>query len=165
MSTTTPNLGLFKYDPSTDGKEVFSITTALNDNWDKIDNLDPLPDQTGKSGCILTTDGSKTSWGSTAEVHCIIETYMDGTSWYRLYSDGWCEQGGYVSSIPSGTAGVTVTFLKSFANGNYFSIPSWGSADYAAIAVGNRTTIDMKIFNRTNYANWTLWYVCGYAEV
>ena len=37
MSELTPNLGLFKYNTSTDGKEVFSITTALNNNWDILD--------------------------------------------------------------------------------------------------------------------------------
>lgn len=38
MSTTTPNLGLFKYDPSTDSAQTFNITKALNENWDKIDD-------------------------------------------------------------------------------------------------------------------------------
>lgn len=37
MSTTTPKLGLFKYNPSTDGNLTFSITNALNNNWDIID--------------------------------------------------------------------------------------------------------------------------------
>lgn len=38
MSTTTENLGLFKYDVSADRDTSFSITNALNNNWDKIDN-------------------------------------------------------------------------------------------------------------------------------
>lgn len=37
MSTTTSELKLFKYNTATDGKQVFSIDTAMNDNWDKID--------------------------------------------------------------------------------------------------------------------------------
>ena len=37
MSTTTENLGLFKYDPSTDGANTFNIKQALNENWDKLD--------------------------------------------------------------------------------------------------------------------------------
>lgn len=37
MSNTTPNLNLFKYDVTTDSNVPFSITTALNNNWDKID--------------------------------------------------------------------------------------------------------------------------------
>ncbi len=37
MSTNTTNLDLFKYDPVIDKDSTFNITTALNDNWDKID--------------------------------------------------------------------------------------------------------------------------------
>ena len=37
MSSTTPNLGLFKYDIEQDANTPFSITTALNNNWDIID--------------------------------------------------------------------------------------------------------------------------------
>ena len=37
MSTTTANLELFKYNTTTDASTPFSINTALNDNWDKID--------------------------------------------------------------------------------------------------------------------------------
>ena len=37
MSTTTKNLGLFKYDPKDDKDETFDIEKALNANWEKID--------------------------------------------------------------------------------------------------------------------------------
>lgn len=37
MSTETEKLGLFKYDPDTDGASTFNIRQALNENWDKID--------------------------------------------------------------------------------------------------------------------------------
>ena len=33
------------------------------------------------------------------KAHYIVETYVNGTSWYRVYSDGWCEQGGISSSV------------------------------------------------------------------
>ena len=39
MSTTTPNLNLYKYDSSIDGELSFNIKRALNDNWDKLDNF------------------------------------------------------------------------------------------------------------------------------
>lgn len=38
MSTTTSNLGLFKYDNS-DYDEIFDFHLALNGNWDILDNL------------------------------------------------------------------------------------------------------------------------------
>lgn len=37
MSTETEKLGLFKYNPDTDGASTFNIRQALNENWDKID--------------------------------------------------------------------------------------------------------------------------------
>ena len=48
----------------------------------------------------------------------VIETYVNGTSWYRVYSDGWCEQGGSVNSI---VATPSITFLKPFKD-DYFKI-------------------------------------------
>lgn len=44
----------------------------------------------------------------------ITETYQNGTSWYRVYSDGWCEQGGYASMNVT-----SITFLKPFVDTNY----------------------------------------------
>lgn len=39
MSLKTKLLELFKYDPSTDGAQTFNIKSALNDNWDRIDEV------------------------------------------------------------------------------------------------------------------------------
>lgn len=55
---------------------------------------------------------------SMQEIPCIVETYVNGTSWYRVYSDGWCEQGGMVSVIAN-NANVVVTFLKPMMNTDY----------------------------------------------
>lgn len=124
MSTTTPNLGLFKYDTSssTDLASAFNINTALNDNWDKIDTAmagGGLPDQTGKAGYLLTTDGSNASWGITHEIYPIITTWSNGDQWYRIYADGWCEQGSlyYKGSTIAGV--IQVDFLVPFSNLNY----------------------------------------------
>lgn len=38
MSTTTSNFNLFKYDTTADAQTAFSITNALNNNWDKLDS-------------------------------------------------------------------------------------------------------------------------------
>ena len=43
----------------------------------------------------------------------VVDTYKNGTSWCRVYSDGWCEQGGH----NSGTASVSL--LKSYKNTDY----------------------------------------------
>lgn len=50
------------------------------------------------------------------ESPCIVETYQNGTSWYRVYSDGWCEQGGKIITAGSNT---TVQLLKEMDNTEY----------------------------------------------
>lgn len=50
----------------------------------------------------------------TAQPH-ITETYVNGTSWYNIYSNGWCEQGG----IDTNSSDHYVSLLKPFLNANY----------------------------------------------
>ena len=72
----------------------------------------------------------------------VVESYQNGTSWYRVYSDGWCEQGGeaYVTG-PDG--GADITLLKSFASTNYAIFIT--NANYtvnspAGLSPGSKTT-------------------------
>jgi len=74
MSTLTPNLGLFKYDPSTDGKEIFSITNALNNNWDILDNAMNSSSGSGASGYMKFNNGFLINYG-TASVGSQEETW------------------------------------------------------------------------------------------
>lgn len=92
---------------------------------------------------------------SLQECQVVIETYKNGTSWYRVWSDGWCEQGGYASSNPS-----TVTFLKTFVDTNYYMNCSnnANSTDVGAW-IGDRTASSAKINNAVGGAYWQ---ACGY---
>ena len=45
----------------------------------------------------------------------ITQTYINGTSWYRVWSNGWCEQGGRVDRSTTGT----VSLLRAMANTSY----------------------------------------------
>lgn len=47
----------------------------------------------------------------------ITETYVNGTSWYRVWSDGWCEQGGLVSV--NRNSQTTVQLLKAYPTTTY----------------------------------------------
>ena len=48
------------------------------------------------------------------EIQCLVDYYRSGTSWYRVYSDGWCEQGGRIYIGSGGTVGVSR--LKPYIN-------------------------------------------------
>lgn len=47
----------------------------------------------------------------------IVETYRNGTEWYRVWSDGWIEQGGYFEKKRD--TALIITFLKPYADENY----------------------------------------------
>lgn len=47
----------------------------------------------------------------------VVDTYHNGDSWYRKYSDGWVEQGGYVNATSVtayGAVSPSVTFVTPF---------------------------------------------------
>ena len=75
-----------------------------------------------------------------------------------MYSDGWCEQGGYTTTDES-----TVNLLKTFANTNYslelccyYPTSGVGSVSYQ-----NKTTTSF-IPNRLDASTGIDWYACGY---
>lgn len=47
----------------------------------------------------------------------VTETYQNGTSWYRIWSDGWCEQGGRIRGSANGS--TLVTMLKAYRDTDY----------------------------------------------
>ena len=50
----------------------------------------------------------------------LVESYVNGSSWYAIYSDGWCEQGASETITNSVTATAkTRNFLKNFKDTNY----------------------------------------------
>ena len=71
------------------------------------------------AGEEIVTAGWFRQSGCTART--VTETYVNGTNWYRIWSDGWCEQGGVISAAQNGT---TINFLKPFINANYVVVSS-----------------------------------------
>ena len=91
----------------------------------------------------------------------LVSTWTNGTSWYRKYSDGFIEQGGYLGV--TGTTGFTVTFPTPFAGASYvlnvyaFDLdPSSGHPRTAW-----RTPYGFN-FGKTSSAVDTNWYAAGY---
>ena len=50
-------------------------------------------------------------------IECIESWHDDKGNWYRIYSDGWCEQGGV--HITTNRDFNTVTLFKSYIDTNY----------------------------------------------
>ena len=53
------------------------------------------------------------------ECEVVVETYRNGSSWYRLYSDGWIEQGGLIS-ITDSSKYATVNLYKEMLDNTYY---------------------------------------------
>ena len=100
----------------------------------------------------------------------VIETLSEENNWYRIWSDGWIEQGGYVSNPSSNE---TVTLLKSYNNINY-SIQCQYAHDSNStgrfLSVGNKTNSTFMVrTGATNLDSWNgsypvpfYWEVKGY---
>ena len=100
----------------------------------------------------------------------IIETWSEGTEWYRVWSDGWIEQGGTTGLITSsdGYTATTIQFKKSFINTNYTftscankysSQNGLGTAYPPFIFTKNNDSVIIGKYSRTDGLDW---YACGY---
>lgn len=98
-----------------------------------------------------------------ATCHVVIETWHSGTEWYRVYDDGWCEQGG-LAAVTNGQSGYSVALHKNYADVDYQVIVSpYGSA-YSTYGYGayNFTTNGFKIYCSVNTERKVFWQACGY---
>lgn len=166
MSTYTENLNLFKYDTSIDGKQVFSIDQAMNENWDKIDSqvtkIDTFNDAINE---LKNTKLDK------IPISAYITKTSSGSSWYRIYSDGFCEQGGIVSTTASS---YTVTLPISYNDSNYTILAIAYSNDKDAGGVGatecpskaftTQSTFYISHYNPGNMRGF-YWYCQGYTNI
>lgn len=76
----------------------------------------------------------------------IKQTWKSGTSWYRVWSDGWIEQGGCTGS-PFGTS-KTISLNKSFTNTDYTIVigSAGGSESTVKVSTLNKTTSSFVTF-------------------
>lgn len=96
------------------------------------------------------------------------ESYINGTSWYRVYSDGWCEQGGYY--VPTSSAyNYTISLLKPYTNTDY-CIYLTGQGiddrnyyqDAYSVFYQNKTVNSFKATHDISSTEPCYWRTCGY---
>ena len=118
----------------------------------------------------LTSQGNRGSGDGVKEV----KHFSDG-SWYRLYNDGWIEQGG-IAEIHLNTEDFVIPLVKPMKNSNYnllvtpnkiLTVPYWPTLMWWVTAGYTTTsfTFSHNIYNAglpglKMYVNW---YVCGFA--
>ena len=95
----------------------------------------------------------------------IVETYKNGTSGYRIWSDGFKEQWGRIVIAKSQATG-TVTFLKPFSNANYnFTlgviavVTKVGEENWKVTSL---TATTCTFMNNAGSEATHVWHACGY---
>lgn len=96
----------------------------------------------------------------------LIETYISGKNFYRIYSDGWCEQGGMIDKGSYNTATETVNLLKPYKTSDYNIYSTIGSesiyACYSTQILMPINSTDFKVGVAGSNIRYIYWYTCGY---
>ena len=115
----------------------------------------------------VNSSGVATACGFTwSTIHAVITKYNSGTSWYRVWSDGWIEQGGLTAESTDKIH--TVSFLKPFSNTYYTAMCCVCDTTAAAVKTWYDTQIvtkakaNMTIGNNNATSRKISWYACGY---
>lgn len=158
-------------------KKYCSVTTGFDVNGNAYtstvtpsagDNSTKIATTAYCVGMRCTTKATTTSSASATRPCWIVQNYKSGTSWYRVWSDGWIEQGGVTAYSSNRT---TVTFLKKFSDTNYTvtladttrtnSNSDTGGTGTCPFAV-NLTASNFIVSQASESARCTNWYACGY---
>ena len=119
--------------------------------------------ESGKANASLdnvTTDAGANL--NSAGARTVTQAWSSGTSFYRVYSDGFIEQGGYVTQASP----MTITLNKAFTETNYNIQLTCVRADStiapssAALSI-NKTKTSFQATGNVGSTN-SYWFACGF---
>lgn len=146
--------------PITDSNNKLNYTNIKTINNNSIlgeGNID-IDVTSGIQNIWATTQPTTTSYSSKSHPSVVIKEYLSGTSGYRIWSTGYCEQWGRLSTGGS----TTVSFLKKFKDTNYIILGTTINTSFnTGVATSSRTTSSAVI---GTYMSAILadWKACGY---
>lgn len=117
----------------------------------------------------VATSGNYNDLSNKPKVY-VTETRYSGTSWYRVWSDGWIEQGGTKAGALFGGAIQTLTLPKAYKNASYIitgigtkKSNRWGCASIEENSVTKNSFkyAGMGSSSQDGIVNF-YWYTCGY---
>ena len=93
----------------------------------------------------------------------IVDRYVDGVNWYRLYEDGWIEQGGGFGAAYTSYTTKTITFLQEFRDLNYnVQIEPAYNGNMYIPSLNALTRTSFTAVNTMNLSEYARWYASGY---
>ena len=131
-----------------------------------IKTFAPTPVSSSNDDSIPTTRWVNTKITENRPKAYITETFRSGTSWYRKWSDGFIEQGGYVSNVGYAQA-VTVSLLTKMSTPDYTVVlGSSGGQESICRVNGAPTTSSFQIYRQYSGSGMgsgpCFWRVSGY---
>lgn len=152
-----------------DSNTLYNITDDTSVTLNLLEILYPVGSIyiTTNSTCPLSTLMSGSIWIQETTrilVDKKVPTSEDLT-WYNLYSDGWCEQGGMYNRTSTGEQYITLPI--SFKDVNYFCNGSWG---YGYSANNNANYVldpsdETKLYSNDLNTGKFYWNAWGYTSI
>lgn len=165
--------------PDGSGNVAIASGDAMNDEIlaaaDKAIS-DALTETGGTTTADLLSAVSRVEAGlaeklSSSTAH-IVESWANGYSWWRKYSDGWVEQGGrtYLTVAKE----KVVTFPNAFGDNKYsisFTVErdtstSSGSTDDTTVVLSSPSTTSFTAYmydaGNNSFSTYVRWFACGY---
>ena len=101
-------------------------------------------------------------------IRTVVETYKNGLNWYRVWSDGWIEQGGVFTAMAN--SGQIANLLKPYSDTNFSCYAtlrhgSDSSDGVSSVYIAPETTNTIRAvrdYYGTPVTATTCWYACGY---
>lgn len=147
--------------------DIDEIATDLNGKADTdLSNL-----SNGLANTLCTTAATTTSSASSARPAVVVRNYRSGENWFRVWSDGWIEQGGAQTNTTGGSTSYGVSLLYPFATTDYtvMRAPLWGASwasagsdGYTVGILSKATTYFVCATHASSYVTKIMWYACGY---
>jgi hypothetical protein len=117
------------------------------------------------------TTSSLSSYIKTSALKSYVsETWKNGRSWYRKYSDGWIEQGGYINSGVAGSWKTTVSLHKAYTSASTYNViltvddidPNGDRTQNCGIGTYSKTSSSFSVAQENSGSPYASWYACGY---
>ena len=98
----------------------------------------------------------------------IIKEYKEGTQWYRIYSDGYLEQGGHRNQISTDSY-LTISFFVPFKDTNYTfvdtaKVTSATSVVTSSASISSMSESTIKLVQDTNADSGGIWVASGHID-
>lgn len=110
------------------------------------------------------THSGYVSTSSLVTAYFVTETYKSGSDWYRVWSDGWCEQGGTLIGTTTNTTNIPLlkTYKDAYYQVLFGNLYTTTATATPCVKSTTKTASSFDIIDTTTAGFNTEWYTCGY---